>query len=225
MRGEISRRRLLGATAVVTGAAVASALVPSVGHAASPEVRTWRRSRSANGWPVLASADWHDIEGSGQKVALASGDAAVILTYVARRFHYEIDQLRPGDVHGHTTVAQVAEAYESNYLSGSALAIRPQAYPVGVSGGLYPRELVVIRDILAELDGVVAWGGDFERPKESHFEIAYPPGDRRVSAMAQRISEWTRGPGGKGAGAIDAFDPARLARARAFARRNARKGG
>lgn len=31
---------------------------------------------------------------------LTGGAAALLLTYVARRFHYEIDQLRAGDLTG-----------------------------------------------------------------------------------------------------------------------------
>jgi hypothetical protein len=219
MDNSVSRRRLLGAAAA-TGVAMATATgAAGAAQAAPTKSVTWKRDWSANGWPVLRSAGWHNIEGSGQSVALADGHAAVILTYVARRFHYEIDQLRAGDVHGHSTLTRLAAPYESNYLSGSALAIRPLAYPVGVRGGLYPRETVVIRDILAELEGVVAWGGDFDLPKESHFEIAYRPADRRVASAAERISGWADSPGGKGPGAIDAFDPARLARARSFAGR------
>jgi hypothetical protein len=218
----MSRRRFLGAAAAVTGTAAAAAMVPSGAAQAAPaRAGSWHGRRSANGWPVLAQAGWQAIEGSGQQVRLAGGDAAVILTYVARRFHYEIDQLRPGDVHGHATSLRVEESYESNYLSGSALAIRPQAYPVGVQGGLYPAELVVVRDILAELDGAVAWGGDFHRPKESHFEIAYRPGHPGVEGAVRKITGSAAGPGVEGAGAIDAFDPTRRAKARAFARRGA----
>ncbi|MEU5092348.1 hypothetical protein [Streptomyces sp. NPDC021356] len=110
------------------------------------------------------------------------------------------------------------EPYESNHLSGTALVIRPAAYPLGVEGGLYPRELTVARDILAELDGVVAWGGDFTVPKESHFEIAYAPGHPKVKGVARKIDGWNTGPGNEGAGATDAFDPGRRTRAEAFAR-------
>jgi hypothetical protein len=94
-----------------------------------------------------------------------AGDAALLLTYVARRFHYEIDQLRAGDLTGFTPTVAAGPAYETNHRSGTALAIRPHAYPSGVRGGFYPQELVVIRDILAELAGTVAWGGDFDQPK------------------------------------------------------------
>jgi hypothetical protein len=206
--GKISRRRLLTATAAVTGAAVAAPLLaagPAQAAVAGP---------SANGWPELPQAPWQPVEGSGLQVQLADGAAALLLTYVARRFHYEIDQLRAGDLTGFTPTVAAGPAYETNYRSGTALAIRPHAYPFGVRGGFYPQELVVIRDILAELAGTVAWGGDFDQPKESHFEIAYRPGHPSLDAAVRRID------GTASAGAVDAFQPARRTRAKQFERTN-----
>ncbi|MFF2922511.1 hypothetical protein ACFVTP_08900 [Streptomyces celluloflavus] len=213
----LSRRRFIGAT---SGIAIAATLVEFSGAApALADSRTWKPTASGSGWPVLAHANTFAIEGSGQHVSLADGDAATILLHVARRFHYEIDALRTGDVHGWTRDRAVAEPYESNYLSGSALAIRPTWYPAGSKGNLYPNELIVVRDILAELDGVVAWGGDFTTPKESHFEITVKPGHPRLKGVARKIGGWNSGPGNEGAGAVDAFDPERRRASRAFARR------
>ncbi|MFE7125250.1 hypothetical protein [Streptomyces sp. NPDC057617] len=222
MVGEFSRRRFVGAAGAVAGtvmlgsmgtAGPAAAAGPASGDA-------WQGDLSANGWPVLEEAGEFGIEGSGQSVRLANGEAAVILLYVARRFHYEIDQLRRGDVHGHTPSRRIHEPYESNYLSGTAIAIRPDAYPMGVKDGLYPHELLIVRDILAELDGSVVWGGDLSTPKESHFEIALKPGHPKVKGVARKIQGWNDTPG-EGAGAVDAFLPDRLSRAKAFARRAA----
>ncbi|MFE7976148.1 hypothetical protein [Streptomyces shenzhenensis] len=213
----LSRRRFIGAT---SGVAAAATLVNVSGAtAASADTQIWKNATSKNGWPVLDDATSYTIEGSGREVSLAEGDAATILLHVARRFHYEIDSLRVGDVHGWISSRKVTESYESNYLSGSAIAIRPVWYPARTKGNLYPNELVVVRDILAELDGVVAWGGDFKAPKESHFEIALKPGHPRVKGVARKIREWNNGPVSDGAGATDAFDPKRLKASRAFERR------
>ncbi|WP_260635204.1 hypothetical protein [Streptomyces angustmyceticus] len=215
----LSRRRFVGAT---SGVAAAATLVNLGGaDCASADTRAWKGPVSKNRWPVLDEATSFSIEGSGQEVSLAEGDAATILLNVARRFHYEIDSLRVGDVHGWIRDHTATETYESNYLSGSALAIRPVDYPVGAKGNLYPNELVIIRDILAELDGVVAWGGDFNRPKESHFEIALRPGHPRLKGVARKIREWNSGPGDNGAGTIDAFDPRRRSAAHTFLQRQA----
>ncbi|MEU6341692.1 hypothetical protein ABZ883_12190 [Streptomyces sp. NPDC046977] len=226
---ELTRRHLLGTTTALAGAAALGTLgaAPAAAVPANTQdtAAAWPGSRSANGWQVLTAdgARSQVIEGSGLPVRLAGGAAATVLLYVARRFHYEIDQLRPGDVLGYRASSyRVREAFESNYLSGTALEIRPLAYPLNARGGFYPRELTVVRDILAELDGVVAWGGDFPVPKESHFEIALAPGHPKVKGVARKIEAGNAGLGGAvGAGATDAFDPARLARARSFARRPA----
>lgn len=79
-----------------------------------------------------------------------------------------------------STASSAAQPHESNYSSETAIAIRPNTYPLGISGGLFPHELIVIRDILAEYDGVVRWGGDERVPKESHFQVDVPPGDARI---------------------------------------------
>ncbi|NEA66458.1 M15 family metallopeptidase [Streptomyces sp. SID12488] len=220
----MSRRRFAGATGAVAGAVVlGSTGAAGPASAAGPApAGVWKGGRSANGWPVLAEATEYDIEGSGLSVRLADGDVAVLLLHVARRFHYEIDQLRRGDVRGHRPAhegqAGIQERYESNHLSGTAISIRAEAYPTGVKGGLYPQELVVVRDILTELDGAVSWGGDFSTPKESHFEIALRSGHPKLKGVARKIRGWNDSPG-EGAGAIDAFDTARRARAKAFALR------
>jgi hypothetical protein len=219
---ELTRRHLLGTSAGLAGALAIGSLGTAVpAAAADTPAGTWTGSRSANGWQILTETTSYGIEGSGRSVRLAGGDAATILLHVARRFHYEIDQLREGDVHGHRSSFEVREPYESNYLSGTAIEIRPGAYPLGARDGFYPLELVVIRDILAELDGVVAWGGDFAKPKESHFEIALTPGHPKTKGVAREIAGWNTGPGNEGAGAVDAFNAERQRRARAFARRPA----
>jgi hypothetical protein len=219
----LTRRRFLTTSAGVAAGIAAAGVLAAPAAQAAPHARTWDRRTSRNGWPVLDHAPVFRIEGSPASVRLADGDAATILLHISRRFHYEIDELRKGDVHGHTAVRKIAQPYESNYLSGSAMAIRPDSYPVGVRGGYYPQQLLVIRDILAELDGAAVWGGDFQVPKEAHFEIAHQPGHPKVTGAARKIRSWTDGPGPvhQGAGVTDAFDPERLDRARAFARRGA----
>ena len=217
----MSRRGLMGSTAgALAAATLGSAATAPPAHAAPGTVPQWRGGTSANGWKVLAEAETEEylVEGSGLAVRLAPGDPSVLLLHVARRFHYELAPLRAGDLHGHGTSRDVSHPFESNRLSGTAMTIRPHAYPLGVVGGLYPAELVVIRDILAELDGTVAWGGDFPTPKESHFEIALAPTHPKTKRMARTIRDWNASPG-KGAGATDAFAPTRRARATTFARR------
>ncbi|MGW6523145.1 hypothetical protein [Streptomyces sp. NPDC054962] len=142
---------------------------------------------------------------------MAKGDAAAILLYVARRFAYEIDMLRTGDVHGHTSDRTVGASFESNCLSGTAIVIRPLYYPLGAdvqNTGMSETERIVVADILADCEGVVMWGGDLKPVKQSHFHINVKPGDPRLQRLAARIRGWNDTPG-EGAGSIDAFAPAR----------------
>ncbi|MFB6839158.1 hypothetical protein [Streptomyces sp. NPDC056361] len=225
---DLSRRRVLGAAGGLAGATAlglldltpAAAAVPGAAAGTVPRPANWRGTRSANGWKILDAAPAHPIEGSGRSVQLAEGDAATLLLHVARRFHYEIDELRVGDVTGHSTTRRIRLPHESNYLSGTAISIRRDAYPLGVGGGLYPHEQVVVRDILAELDGVVAWGGDLATPQESHFELALGPTHPKVRGVARKLREWRDAPG-QGAGSIDAFAPERLATVASFRARGA----
>ncbi|MGW5650969.1 hypothetical protein [Streptomyces humi] len=214
----VDRRRFL---TVGLGAAGGAALWASgaAGTAeAAPENRQWRGARSANGWPVIDAPTPKAIEGSGLDVAVRDGAVATVLLHVARRFHYEIDALRPGDVTGHRTSRTLRQPYESNCLSGTAIAIRPLGYPVGAENGFFPNELVVVRDILAECEGVVRWGGDEPTPKESHFQIDVGPGDPLLKTVAAKIAGWDDTPG-RGAGTVDAFDATRRRAAERWARR------
>jgi hypothetical protein len=113
-------------------------------------------------------------------------------------------------------------AEQSNYLSGTALGIRPGSYPVGQRGNLFPKELIVIEDMVAECEGVVRWGGDLSVPMEGHFQIDLPPTEARVRRLAERFGYLDAFDSPYGAGAIDAFDRGRLARARKFRQRGGR---
>ncbi|MEV7087829.1 hypothetical protein AB0O07_18360 [Streptomyces sp. NPDC093085] len=226
-----TRRRVLtvstaiAATSVLwapTPASAAPAAAPAAGAEGGRRATTWPGRVSANGWPVLASAPAHRVQGAGAlTVRLAEGDAATVLLHVLRRYCYEIDMLAQHDVAGHTTDRAVRADLESNRLSGTALTIREVAYPLGApaGNGMGAEQITVIEDILAECQGVVAWGGETSPLKQSHFQIDVPPGDARLRKLVARINGWSEHPG-QGAGATDAFEPGRISRARKA--RNAR---
>lgn len=198
----LKRRHILASLGVAAGGMAVSAVAPATVAQAAPQNSTWSRSTSQNGWPVVSSKRFKGgkVEGSNAVVALQSGDTATVLTYVIRRFHYEIRTLKSGDVFGYTTDHTVRAPFESNYLSGTAIAVLPGLYPTGSAGNLFPAELVVVRDILAQCEGVVRWGGDEPGlPKEGHFQIDVPPGSAQLKSMAQKMTAWAALPG-QGAG-------------------------
>jgi hypothetical protein len=227
-----SRRQMLTVTGAVAGAVavgVPGTVTPAVAAPATTgpasngqKDRDWPGAASANGWPIVGpdAVTTYRIEGSDASVALLPGAVATVLLHVARRVNYELGLLEPAAVEGHRTDRRLRAAFESNHLSGTALAIRPGAYPVGSAGNLFPHELSIVRDILGECDGVVRWGGDDpEYPAEGHFQIDVRPGDRRLTLLAERITGWRARPG-RGAGvAPDPLDPTRRATARALERR------
>ncbi|MFE5560685.1 hypothetical protein [Streptomyces sp. NPDC056544] len=92
---------------------------------------------------------------------------------------------------------------------GTAVQIRPGHYPHGARGGFHPVQTAVVRDVLAELEGVVRWGGGDSTPDESLFYLDAPPGDDRLTRVAARLRGWQEDPA-RGAGThVDVQDPRR----------------
>ncbi|MEV8599976.1 twin-arginine translocation signal domain-containing protein [Streptomyces griseoviridis] len=244
-----SRRTFLTRTAVIVGAAAAASL-PFSQYLASPAYAAdsaggTRQFRDAarralarrklthtgepgpNGWELELAADkggsvWtRPVPGTPIRgVTVRIGDAETVLVHVVRRFHYEVDALRAGDVVGWRAPADVRRRLpEANQASGTAVQIRPGHYPSGVTGGFFPAQLLVIRDILAELEGVVRWGGDDRKPDESLFYLAVPPGDPLLASVVGRLRGWREAPGKGAGGPVDVLSARRRGAARELARR------
>lgn len=202
-----ARRTVLGSgLGLAGGLALWAAGTTNVAAAPRSANGRWSGKTSANGWPVIESAPAHRIEGSPVNVSLLDGDVAIVLLHVVRRFHYELSALKKGQVTGHSTETSCKVDFESNYLSGTAVAIRAGMYPTGAGGCLFPHEVAIVRDILTECEGVVRWGGDDKQlPKQGHFQIDVAPGDNALKDVAQKINGWSRTPG-MGAGTpVDPF--------------------
>jgi len=235
---DISRRTLLSRTAAVAGGTALASLAggtllapsaqaatpPAVGGPVPSPVTTGQPS--LNGWEMEKAADdggsiWtRPVLGTPlDGVQVRMGDAETVLVHVIQRFHYEIDTLRRGDVVGWRHPAKVRKGLaESNLASGTAVHIRPDFYPSGQRGGYFPNQLVIVRDILADLEGVVRWGGDDRKPDEALFYIAVKPGNGRLLKVANKLRGWAATPG-EGAGAsADPFAPARRRAAERLAR-------
>ena len=228
MNADLSRRTLLrGFTSVAAGGTLLATgeglLAPRTAQAADA---SWNERRSANGWEVLTARSsgtaTYDIPGTDLRVVLREGDVGIVLTYVAQRFHYDVTQLEAsrGQVIGYSDDRQVKADFESNHLSGTALALYPDHYPLGVKGNFFPHQVTAIRDILAELQGVVRWGGDTASPMESAFFIDVPPGSAKLALVAETLRQWSITPG-KGAGTQHIEDPKRITAARKLAGKQA----
>lgn len=182
---------------------------------------------SLNGWEMEKVADdagsvWTcPVPGTPLRgVRLRLGDVEAVLVHVIRRFHYEVDELRAGDVIGWRHPSEIRGGFaESNQASGTAVQIRPGFYPSGARGGFFPNQLTVVRDILVDCAGVVRWGGDDTVPDESLFSIATKPGDERLVRVAGGLRRRTAVPGQGAGSGPDPFRPERREAAERLARR------
>lgn len=174
----IDRRTLL----LGAGATAALVALPCPAQAAAADAaantKTWSADHSDNGWPIDVEAiEPFRIEGSPATVRLHPAAAAILL-HVARRWHYEVSPLRGAkDVLGHRTDRAVAAVFESNYLSGTAIALP------GAGDGMWPHQTAIVRDILADCDGVVRWGADLSPASECHFQIDVKPDSRTLARL------------------------------------------
>ncbi|MFF3455354.1 hypothetical protein ACFYXH_13680 [Streptomyces sp. NPDC002730] len=176
---------------------------------------------SANRWEMQKAVDpegdivTRPVSGTGLSIAVRKGDVDTVLVYVIRRFHYEVDALglhgEPNPVEGWVTPSAVRDSRlpESNQASGTAVVIRPDSYPPGVRGGFTTGQQLIIRDIIADTEGVARWGGDDRRPYEGLFYLTVRPGDARLQRVAAKIRAWDETPGA-GAGVVpDVTEPSR----------------
>jgi hypothetical protein len=244
----LSRRGFLLRAAAVTAAAAAvphSQALASPAYAAEPRDYTFpkavregvaraeaRNKRllagadSANGWDMETAADkggsiaTRPVPGTpvtGLQIRL--GAPETVLVHLVRRFHYEIAELQPGEAVG-WTAPKGLRGPARNLASGTAVRIRPGHYPPGAKGGYFPLELAVLRDILAELDGVVRWGGDDRTVDEALFYLAVGPDDKRLTAVAERLRAGGDRAPAEGAGTlVDVHEKGRRSAAEALARR------
>ncbi|MET9599891.1 hypothetical protein [Streptomyces sp. NPDC006459] len=234
MTEKISRRTVLRRAAfVAVGVAVGSQLAtPAHAAGSSPdpahvrdaikkaqerEKRVQTGIPSKNGWEMEKVADDHGsiytrpvtgLPVGGIQIRMA--DVETVLVHVVRRFHYEIDALRGGDVVGWVKPGSVRKGLpESNLASGTAVRIRSGSYPAGARGGFYPMQELTLRDILADCEGVVRWGGDDAKPDESLFYIDVRPGDERLGTVAGKIWDWNHTPGLGSGVLVDTVQPQR----------------
>lgn len=233
MTGAISRRNAVKTTAALGAAAFAGTSILSPAPTAAADDRPTLPGNdralptSLNGWELAEQVDaaspvWtRPVPGTPLAgVPVRIGAVEWLLVHVIRRFHYEIDELRPGDVGGWLPPGRVDQRLpESNRASGTAVVIRPTWYPPGTQDGFFDHEQVVIRDILAELDGIIRWGGDDDATYEALFSIDVSPGDERLEQTAAKVRQWRDAPGKGPGAAVNVFAPERRRAARSLARR------
>lgn len=132
---------------------------------------------------------------AGHTTRLLGGPVERVLTEVGRRFHAEVEPVSA--FNGWRSAALNAASggiTTSNHLSGTAVDINGYRHPRYQHGTFTAEQVATIRRILADLGGVVRWGGDWNgdgRSTESdvdemHFEVVAPLG--QVTTVSNAIS-------------------------------------
>ena len=122
----------------------------------------------------------------GGKISMRKGDVATVLSYVANRFHSEVEPLKwPGNW-GYAERKIRGGSSLSNHASGTAIDLNAPAHYLGARGTFSAKQVRAIRRILNDCGGVVRWGGDYRgRKDEMHFEIN--AGTAAVARVAKAI--------------------------------------
>lgn len=143
---------------------------------------------SQNGWPVrvsaaqLANLDW--ITGR-----VVPGDVWAIFDHLCQRFDHEVQPITKEWSWGwaYRPIRGQSGGF-SNHASGTAIDLNAPLHSLGKRGTFTAKQVRAIRRILADLDGVVRWGGDYaNRPDEMHFEI--DGNAKAVAKVARQIQE------------------------------------
>lgn len=142
---------------------------------------------SQNGWPAITEGDdLRLVPFPWVTGRVLDGDVSTVLAHFAERFDAEVEPIdvasswawayRP--VRGHDDTL-------SNHASGTAIDLNATIHPLGSTDTFSDDQVDRLRELLDELAPVLAWGGDFERPDEMHFEVVGTP--EQVAEVAARL--------------------------------------
>ncbi|GIG37807.1 M15 family metallopeptidase [Cellulomonas pakistanensis] len=174
--------RLVGADPTEPAPAVAPVAV--VPDSCVPDPTT-----SLNCWPAFEDGSDPRLEISPWVTGrLLGGDVRTVLEHVAARFDAEVEPVDPATSWGwgyRNVRGEVGDDELSNHSSGTAIDLNATEHPLGARDTFTDEQVAAIREILAEVAPVVAWGGDFARGDEMHFEIVGDPA--AVAEVAARL--------------------------------------
>jgi len=134
---------------------------------------------SYNGWPASQNPAEINIVKFGDKYGFPfpggarGGDVHTVLGYVATQLHKRVEPCISGWCWGYNYRANVNNPSTlSCHSSGTAIDWNAPNHPNGARNTFTSGQVGVIRQILAEVQGAVQWGGDYTGTRdEMHFEI------------------------------------------------------
>ena len=181
-----SRRTLLLALTASAGAGLTGVAAARPAHA---DV-----AHSPNGWPVspdpaAIGVAKQTVPGTGVRLAVVGGPGGVVLLEVARRFAAEVERLNAGACWGYAfRVNANNPGVWSNHASGTAVDLNATLHPNGAVGTFTSGQTSRIHALVADMDLVVRWGGDYSHTVDPmHFELNVPPGSARLQRLATAI--------------------------------------
>jgi D-alanyl-D-alanine carboxypeptidase len=131
--------------------------------------------RSANRWTAGDRSLIASYALPGGRIALRKGDVSVVLLWCASRWHETVEPLVWPGVWGYADrLVRGSSSTLSDHASGTAIDINAPEHPLGVAVDktFTTLERRAIRAILEYCEGVVGWGGDYERrPDGMHLFI------------------------------------------------------
>lgn len=141
-------------------------------------------SRSENGWRMCNRDECVLVPGPYMASApLRRGPAEILLGDLVRRYDREVAPVR-SSVWGWS---QYNDVGNSNHLAGTAVDVNAPQWPWGARN--MPAALVAKCDALTNsYGGAVFWGNHWNRADQMHFQLNWPEGDTRYTAVLARVS-------------------------------------
>lgn len=147
---------------------------------------------SQNGWPAAPDLKRRKLIVNGVEFVggiVDNDDVATVLGYVAAQFDKRVERLvNPGCWGFYYRANRNDPTSLSNHSSGTAIDINAPKHPNGVpTARTYsPAWIIEVHKILAEVNSVVRWGGDYTKTVDAmHFEINASP--EAVARAAARL--------------------------------------
>ncbi len=131
---------------------------------------------SQNGWPLVTIGELDRSPIPGTSIVpipgVLRGDVATVLHWVGVQFNARVESLyNPGCWGWNSPTPIPGTSIYSNHSSGTAIDFNAPSFPWKLYT-MTSAQRQVCRDIAAETEGVVVWGGDFPTfVDEMHFEI------------------------------------------------------
>lgn len=151
-------------------------------------------SKSQNDWPASPSLPTRiikPVDGVSLRI-VDDNNVADIFTYLVRQFDSRVESVAKGaDDWGFSYRANVNSPDElSNHASGTAIDLNATKHPnaVATEKTYTTQQISQVHQILAELGGVVRWGGDYQHTVDAmHFEINVSPGSLLLTQIAAKL--------------------------------------